>query len=292
MPHKILLDTDIGTDVDDALCLAYLLANPNCDLLGITTVTGEPERRAMMASVMTHAAGKPGIPIYPGGGRPLLLEQRQVTAPQAEVVDRFPHQTDFPRGEAVEFLRRTIRAHPGEVTLLTIGPLTNAGLLFAVDPEIPRLLKGIVMMAGLFTNKVVDFGPLEWNAFGDAHASAIVYQSPVPVHRSVGLDVTTKVVMSADEVRQKMRGPLLEPVAAFAEIWFKQWGGVMFHDPLAATTIFDDSICTWERGQVEIELTSPRLTGFTHWSKREDGPHEVGMGIAPERFFAEFWRYL
>ena len=63
--QKIILDTDIGTDIDDAVCLAYLLANPQCELLGITTVTGEPEKRAMLASALCKVANR-DIPIYPG----------------------------------------------------------------------------------------------------------------------------------------------------------------------------------------------------------------------------------
>jgi len=65
MPERILLDTDIGSDFDDALCLAYLLANPDCELLGITTVTGEGQRRAEMASALCEAAGR-RIPIHVG----------------------------------------------------------------------------------------------------------------------------------------------------------------------------------------------------------------------------------
>lgn len=63
MTVKLLLDTDIGSDIDDAVCLAYLLAQPQCELLGITTVSGEPIRRAMIASAICTAAGK-DVPIY------------------------------------------------------------------------------------------------------------------------------------------------------------------------------------------------------------------------------------
>ncbi len=290
MTEKIILDTDIGTDIDDALCLAYLLAQPQCELLGITTVTGEPEKRAQMASVLCYAAGRDDIPIYPGAAQPILVEQMQKEAQQASAIGKWPHCESFPRGEAVEFLRRTIHAHPGEISLLTIGPLTNIGLLFATDPEIPLLLKRLVMMVGRFNSQTPWFGPLEWNACGDPHASAVIYRAPVGVHRSVGLDVTTKVVMPAEEARKRLKGPLLAPVLDFAEIWFRQWGGVMFHDPLAATTIFDESICQFERGQVDIELTSPRLAGFTHWKPAQDGPHEVAMQVDPERFFEEYFK--
>jgi len=76
MSVKIILDTDIGTDVDDALCLAYLLAHPKCELLGITTVGGEADKRATLASVLCKIAGK-HIPIFPGSEEPLLVPQRQ-----------------------------------------------------------------------------------------------------------------------------------------------------------------------------------------------------------------------
>src|SRR5687768_10555483 len=130
---KLLLDTDIGTDVDDAVALAYLLAQPECDLLGITTVTGQATARAALCSVLTTAAGRADIPIYPGAEQPLAGEQRQPVAQQAPSLERWPHQAEFPQAGgsgAVDFLRRTIRANPGEVVLLTIGPLTNAAQLF------------------------------------------------------------------------------------------------------------------------------------------------------------------
>ena len=103
---------------------------------------------------------------------------------------------------------------------MTIGPLTNIGLLFAVDREIPSLLKALVMMCGVFTNRLAGVGPREWNAIGDPHATAIVYNAPVAVHRSLGLDVTCQVVMPADEVRKQFQRPLLRPVLDFAEVWF------------------------------------------------------------------------
>ena len=201
MPTKVLLDTDIGSDIDDAVCLAYLLAQPQCDLLGITTVTGEPVERAKMASALCKVAGK-DIPIYPGVEDPMLIPLKQKKAPQASALERWPHETEFPQGEAVEFLRRTIRANPGEVTLLAIGPLTNIGLLFGVDPEIPSLLKSLVLMCGVFTNKLAGVGPREWNAIGDSHATAMVYKAAPPVHRSIGLDVTCQCQMDAAEVRE------------------------------------------------------------------------------------------
>jgi len=285
---KILLDTDIGSDIDDAVCLAYLLAQPECELMGITTVSGEPEKRAAMASAQCRAAGKE-IPIFPGAPLTLLNGQRQPECPQAAALERWPHQAEFPQGEAVEFLRRTIHAHPGEITLLTIGPLTNAGLLLRSDPGIAALLKGLVMMCGIFTNRRPGVGPLEWNALIDPHATAIVYQTAVATHRSIGLDVTTQVWLPAAEVRARFNHPLLRPVLDFAEVWFTQRPHITFHDPLAAVTIFNEKVCTFERGQVEVEITSPRFAGHTQWTPDANGPHEVALGVDPEAFFSAYF---
>ena len=74
---KIILDTDIGTDIDDALALAYLLMKPECELMGITTVTGEAKTRAKLASVICKAANRGDIPIYPGNEECILIEQKE-----------------------------------------------------------------------------------------------------------------------------------------------------------------------------------------------------------------------
>src|SRR5947209_1529089 len=110
MAIKLLLDTDIGSDIDDAVALAYLLAQPECELLGITTVTGQALQRAQLASALCLNAGY-DIPIYPGRELPLLGQQRQPLAPQAAALGRWRHTADFPHREAVPFLRQTIRAH-------------------------------------------------------------------------------------------------------------------------------------------------------------------------------------
>jgi purine nucleosidase len=253
MPIKLLLDTDIGSDIDDAVCLAYLLAQPECELLGITTVTGEAAARASLASALCLVAGK-SIPIYPGREEPLLIAQQQPLAPQAAALSRWPHATDFPRGQAVEFLRQTIRRHPGEVVLLCIGPLTNVAALFAADAEIPSLLKGLVLMCGVFARWWPDHAPWEWNAHLDPTAAAIVYRAAPKLHRSIGLDVTRKVTMPSADVRARFQAPLLRPVLDFAEVWFRGSDTITFNDPLAAATIFDESICGFVRGEVDIEL--------------------------------------
>lgn len=294
MTTKVLLDTDIGSDIDDAVCLAYLLSHHDCELLGITTVTGEAEKRARIASAFCKVAGK-DIPIFPGAETPLLVPQKQLYAEQAVALRNWDHSTSFPRGEAIEFLQHTIRSYPGEVVLLAIGPLTNVGLLFSVDPEIPALLKGLVMMCGRFTDTVQgDYGPIEGNAAGDPHAAAIVYHARVALHRSVGVDVTSWVTMSAGEFRRKFHEYRLGgPVVDCAEVWFERFDITTFHDPLAASIIFDEGICSFRRGTVEVDISNDEQLGKTCWREGGlDSPHEVAIDVDRGRFFEHYFSVL
>ena len=285
---KILLDTDIGTDVDDAVALAYLLSHPDCELLGITTVTGEAEKRASLASVLCQAAEKE-IPIYPGSESPMQGEQRQLKAQQASVLPRWPHQTDFPKYQAVDFLADTIRAYPGEVTLLTIGPLTNLGFLFSQYSDVAALLAGLVIMGGNFDDTGPEAGRIEWNVAGDMLASEITYKAPVHLHRSLGLNVTQRVMMSAEDVREKFTAPLLRPVLEMAEIWFAQfYPFITFHDPLTAAAIFEPELCSYQRGTVMLDNADKR--GRTIWDPGEtEGPHQVAMTVDVDRYFQHFF---
>lgn len=287
---KVLFDTDIGSDIDDAVALAYLLAEPRCELLGITTVTGEPVKRAEMASALCRVAGRPDIPIYPGAEQPLVVAQRQPEVPQHAALGEWPHATSFPRGEAIEFMRRTIRAHPGEVTLLAVGPLTNVALLFRTDPEIPGLLKELVLMCGQFGEKPVRWGNKEWNAMLDPEATAIVFRSAPPRLRSYGLDVTLQVTMPAEEVaRHFSQDERLRLVLDFAQVWFKKQKELYFHDPLAAVSVFEPAVCGMERGRAEIELTNDQDKGRTVWTRDPGGAQEVAMTVMPARFFEAYF---
>jgi len=287
----ILLDTDIGTDIDDALCLAYLLQQPRCELIGITTVTGEPDKRAALADALCRAAGKTDIPIHAGVDLPMLSAQRQPLCQQAEALSSVPHREDFRWYTAIEFLRETIRGRPNELTLLAIGPLTNVGLLFAVDPAISKLLKRLVLMCGVFTTQVAGTPTREWNALCDPHATAIVYNAVTQSHLSIGLDVTLRCRMDAQEARRRLRGtPVLEVVGRMAEVWFRSRGQVVFHDPLAAAVIFEPNLCRYQQGRVEVELVSQRLCGTTLWDTGSaEKPHRIALEVDPQRFFERYF---
>jgi inosine-uridine nucleoside N-ribohydrolase len=286
---KVILDTDIGSDIDDAVALAYLLSQPRCDLVGITTVSGQPELRAQMASAICRHVGRDDIPIHSGCPQAMLTDIRQKEAPQARALGDWKRQRDFEPLTAVDFLRRTIRANPGEIVLLTIGPLTNIGVLFALDPELPALLKGFVAMGGVFFERQQG----EWNAVNDPYATKLAYgggcQARPPMHTSFGLDVTLKCVLPADECRQKFTAKVLQPVRDFAEVWFKHAGGVCFHDPLAAACIFESDICRYKQGKVNVSVADPTL-GWTILDERaEPKVHTVAHEVDAPRFFQHYF---
>jgi len=290
LKEKILLDTDIGNDIDDTVCLAYLLKQEMCDLLGITTVSGEPVVRAMLVSAMLKSAGRDDIPVYPGVEAPLLTPQKQGIARQAKYLPRYPHETKFPEGEAIEFMRRTIRANPGEVTLLGVGPMTNIALLFAVDPEIPLLLKRLVVMCGTFTFRYKGAPCIsEWNSRCDPFATAMMYNAPVGHIMSIGLDVTSDVVMEKDDIIKNFDSGLLKTVFDFSGVDDGTRQSITFHDPLAAATIFKKDICGFVRGNVEIETGIGRAEGTTYFEADENGRNEVALTVDSEAFFKHYF---
>jgi purine nucleosidase len=285
---KVLVDTDIGSDVDDAMCLAYLLSHPDCDLLGITTVSSRPAERAMLASVLCRHLGK-SVPIIPGCDDPILVPQRQPLAQQAAVLERWPHETQFPDEPAIEFLRRTIHAHPHEIVLVTIGPLTNIGLLFASDPRIPSLLRGVVSMAGAYTRAAQERVPMEWNVLIDPIAAEIVFRSRLERHVCIGLDVTTRVSMRESEYREHFDTERLRPVWDMSRVWFGTNEIVTFHDPLAGAVVFEPDLCGYTRGTVNAELLSVDLRGQTHWTPDPAGRHEIATTVDPSRFLRHYF---
>ena len=284
----ILLDTDIGSDIDDAVALAYLLRQPRCELLGITTVSGEPEKRAMLADAVCRAGGNFDVPVHVGAEHAWLVPPKQPNAPQAEALtDRWPHRAFAKDNTAIDFLRQTIRARPGEITLLAIGPFTNIALLFAIDPEIPALLKHLMLMGGWFTSP-----QREWNILCDPHSAAKVFASPVPELTAVGIDVTGRCRLPAGECRRRFAqaGGALELVSAMAEVWFHDVPEIVFHDPLAAALIFDETLCKTEAQKIEVELTSPRLLGQTLCvPNAPNKPHRIAADVNPAAFFEHYF---
>jgi len=286
----VLLDTDIGSDVDDGIALAYLLAEPRCELRGVTTVSGQPRLRAALADAVCRAGGLTEVPIHAGAEHAIGGDTPQPEVPQAAVLERFDHRPadDFEASTAVTFLRETILASPGEVTLLTIGPLTNAGLLFATYPDVVPALGALVIMGGAYSSSHWIGGGQEWNTFCDPTAARVVYRTPVTEHRSLGLNVTTQCTMPSTEVVSRFSaiGGALDVVAAMTEVWATDVEMVTFHDPLAAVCALEPGVCTWRDGRVSVELASRRLRGVTSFDAGGEGsPHRVAETVDAARFF-------
>ncbi len=254
---KVLLDTDIGYDIDDALCLSYLLSNDECDLLGITTVTGKPYERAKIASVLCTQAGK-DIPICVGNEKPLCMASSpQQLAGQSEKIGKWKYSEDFADISAVEFLHQKINANPNEITLLCIGPLTNIALLFAQYPDDAELLDEVVIMGGDFRTKCHD----EWNIKCDPEAAEAVFRARYKRLTVVPLDVTLTVSIPHEEMKERCtKKKNLLPVYDLLDAWRNQ---VIFHDPLAGAVALDDSICKYVNGIPQVILGEGPARGFT-----------------------------
>jgi len=288
----LLFDTDIGGDIDDALALLYLLGQPRCELAGITTVSGQAVNRAKLIDAVCRAVGRTDIPIHAGTPKS-LLSKRTSAVDQKKVLQKYPHRKNFPSATAIEFLRETIRSRPGELTLLSVGPLTNIGLLFAIDPEIPSLLKRYVMMGGLYLTRPTGYGLREWNVIADPYASAITFNARPPETRCIGLDVTTRCTMSREDCHKRLnRGPL-KVVADMAELWFERRPKITMHDPLAAMCVFEPNLCNWRAGRVEIELQSDELIGLSRFDpKTKQKPHLVAADVQPRKVFDHYFKTI
>ncbi|ETS74694.1 hypothetical protein PFICI_13178 [Pestalotiopsis fici W106-1] len=284
---KVVVDTDIGTDPDDCLALAYLALHPDCDLLGVTIVTGGVEKRAAIAEVLLRVCGRSDVPIHLGRREPLLKGDGQPDVQSYEFVQPLDHRVEWPENTAVDFLRQTIRDNAGEVVLLTIGPLSNVGTLFALDPELPSLCRDIVSMAGTFFNPE---SHLEWNMLCDETATAIMLKTPRPRHWFVGLDVTRPCTLWTEDVEKRIYkdlGDLGALIQTIGDWWLKKKQRFTFHDPLAAAVIFQPDLCKWRRGRVVLD-PNDGATGFDEGK----GDDIVAYDVDPDAFFAHFFAVI
>jgi purine nucleosidase len=292
----ILLDTDPGSDIDDVVALAYLLREPRCELVGVTTTTGKTEQRAGIVDYVLRAAGRTEVPVVAGLHGPVCGGPGQPEVPQYAAIADKPHRKDFERGHAVDFLRHTIRSRPGEITLLTIGPLTNVAAALLADPELSKLVKQVVTMGGRFfppASWMKDGKWSEWNIYCDPTAAKMFYDARLPSHVSYGADVTEKCTMPADEVRKRFAGiPVLRELLAMAEVWFRKSEKLTFHDPLAAVGIFDPDVCDYETGTVSLEPSaSDQAASRTYFTRSLDGTgaHKVARTVDSRRFFERYF---
>jgi len=288
----VWLDTDIGTDIDDALALAYLLSRTDVDLLGISTVTVSVVDRAKLAAAICRDFGREHVRVFTGADQRLMGEARQYEYPQtAAVTDEQAKAVEeqiAKSGAAVEAMYRAALRWPGEVNLIAIGPLTNLALLVATHPDVADLLASVTLMAGRY------YGPAwrEWNVWCDPHAAAIVFSRFRNI-RAVGLDVTTKTTRPAEEIL-RIFGPASQTVARAIEIFMKKQNHqtITLHDPLAVASLFEPDILKFERGTVQIETSGQHTEGVSVFRPSDDGPHQVAKSIDLARFNSHYEQVL
>ena len=269
MGRRIVLDTDIGTDVDDALALALALASPELELVAVTTVSGDTALRARIAARLLALAGRTDVPVHAGCAEPLggtagfawfghegdgiLDRSRDAVAPEP----------------AVDALLRLFREQDG-LELVTIGPLTNVAVALERAPELAGRIARLTAMGGWLREVVIGGNRLppavDYNLCSDPVASRRVLSAGIPT-RLVSADATVRVWLTdADVVALERSGSDLHAALARAvRVWSPRQrdlfaglgaplpaGNAAFlHDPLAIACAHDESFCTIEELAIE-----------------------------------------
>jgi purine nucleosidase len=230
---KVVLDTDIGTDIDDGWALGYALKSPSFDLIGVTVTDADTPQRARLACKLLYRLGRTDVPVAVG---------RQTAAVPPDRVDyQFAWAEDFEAYKpiatpAVEFLADIIRKNPGQITLVAVGPLQNIGDLVRLHPDVVPLVKRIVLMSGSIGPNASSPVPVaEWNVRLAIPEAQAVYAASWPL-TIVPLDATTYVRLD-DQERESLRRagtPLVIALEALLRLWTERPSSRMtLHDQLA-----------------------------------------------------------
>jgi inosine-uridine nucleoside N-ribohydrolase len=286
--QKILLDTDIGTDIDDAWALGYALKSPSFDLLGVTISDGDTARRARLACKLLHRLGRTDVPVAVG---------RTTPVPPDRVDHQFAWAEDFRdykpvEMSAVEFLAAAIRKYPHEVTLVAVGPLQNVGDLVKQHPDVIPLVKRVVLMSGSIGASYYGPAPLaEWNVRQAIAEAQAVYAAAWPL-TIVPLDSTSYVRLEDSErdSLKKAGTPLVVALETLLRLWTAGPSSRMtLHDQLALAE-------TQEPGRFFARCETMPLRvddkGFTRVDRTAG--HAVAVCLEPKRgdFMSHFLAQL
>jgi inosine-uridine nucleoside N-ribohydrolase len=277
----ILFDFDIGEDIDDTFALATVLASPELDLRGVTTVGDDAFKRAQMASRFLTAVGHGKIPVAAGlpekVTKPLPYWQVQY-GNHASVYFRDPKPA---KERAPEFLYKHLKANPRELTIVAVGPLTNIAKLLETYPDAPALIKRIVIMGGSVYRGYNDGSKpqAEYNIAADPKAAQKVFRAGIPLVVAP-LDATAMVKL--DAARQKKlfdRGSLLTlSVQALTQLWMEKNDPILY-DPVAVTLVHTEKFCKMADLALDVDDN-----GFTVLSKQKEPNARVAVSIDADAF--------
>ncbi|TJY42156.1 nucleoside hydrolase [Cohnella pontilimi] len=294
--ERVIIDTDIGGDPDDATAISLALASPEMMIEGITTVYSDVHYHARRVARLLELAGSRPIPIYHGLNQ-TLLRNRNVswtsdsdTQDDSGMGDLLDQGSQPPNaGHAVDFIVRSVTNHPGEITLVCIGPLTNIAAAIIMEPRVIRQVKQLIVMGGVtrLGSNGAELYPVEHNIKCDPEAASVVFSSGAPIVM-VGLDVTCKVTVSRRETQRLIDSgkPVNAALADVIERWLQRIGEdrTPMHDPLAMALAIDRTLVTTRRMKVQVVYDHREGTGQTVAVADPHGTVEVALDVDADRF--------
>ncbi len=275
---KIVLDTDIGTDIDDAWALGYVLKSPTLDLLGVTVSDGDTAQRARLACKLLAKMGRTDVPVAVG---------RPTAAIPADRIDyQFAWAEDFReyapiKTPAVDFLYDVVRKNPNQITIVAVGPLHNIGDLLRQHPDVVPLVKRVVLMSGSIGASY--YGPAaipEWNVRLAIPEAQAVYAAAWPL-TTVPLDSTSYIRLD-DRERDKLRNARTSLTTAL-ETLLRLWtdgpsSRMTLHDQLALAETQEPGRFF---GRCDVLPIVVSADGFTRVDR--DRGHPVHVCLEPKR---------
>ncbi len=267
--HRVIYDTDPG--VDDAMALYYALAHPRIELLGITTCYGNVtvQQATANALYLTQLAGR-AVPVAQGADRPLV---KHAEAPPdfihgadglGNLPSRVPTTRQADPRSAAQFIVDMARAQPGQITLVPVGPLTNIALALQLEPQLPQLIKQVVIMGGSIAEQGNVSPVAEANIWNDPHAADAVLTAGFDL-TMVGLDVTYKVLLPvslfaaiADHHQHAATDTLLHAVKFYSAFYagrfahMKDFDGCYGHDVMAFICLTHPELFDYESGPTRV----------------------------------------
>jgi inosine-uridine nucleoside N-ribohydrolase len=312
--HRIIIDTDPG--VDDAIAILLALRSPELKVEAVTPVAGNVPLDFTLPNAMKllELAGRSDIPVAAGASGPLvrtLVTAKYVHGNNGLGGVELPEPTMRPVNEtAPELIRRMVRASPGEISIVAVGPLTNVALALRADPGLAPMIRSIVVMGGSLSGGNIT--PVaEFNFYVDPEAARIVFDSGVPL-TMVGLDVTNKALVRQEHLKilDSVKTPVCDFAARILRATMARWskdGGqtVALHDPLTVASLIDAEILKLRDYYVLIETlgeaSAGQSIGYSSGPVRRSPPMEtmptaetqapfqpnakVAVEVDPDRFF-------